>query len=125
MVVGIGMDLVEIGRIAEVLAHHGSRFERRVFTEGEVRDCEARVDRVRALAARFAAKEACLKALGTGIAEGLALRQVEVLRHPSGRPELRLSGAAEERARAMGVRRMHVSLTHQDTVAGAFVVLEG
>jgi holo-[acyl-carrier protein] synthase len=124
MVLGIGMDLVEIERIAHVLASHGERFERRVFTPGELRDCAARSDRVRALAARFAAKEACLKALGTGMAEGLALRHVEVVRAPSGRPDLRLHDAAEARARSLGVRRMHVSLTHQDTVAGAVVVLE-
>ena len=125
MVVGVGLDLVEIERIAHVLATHGGRFERRVFTAAEVRTCDARPDRVRALAARFAAKEACLKALGTGMTEGLALRQVEVVRNANGRPELRLSGAAADRADALGVRRMHVSLTHQDTVAGAVVVLEG
>ena len=125
MVVGIGLDLVEIGRISHVLATRGARFEARVFTRDEVRDCDARVDRVRALAARFAAKEACLKALGTGMTEGLALRQVEVVRSPNGRPDLRLSGAARARAEALGVRRMHVTLTHQDTVAGAVVVLEG
>lgn len=125
MVVGVGLDLVEIERIAHVLNAHGARFERRVYTDAEIRDCHARTDRVRALAARFAAKEACLKALGTGMAEGLALRQVEVVRRPNGRPDLRLSGAAEERATALGVRRMHVSLTHQDTVAGAVVILEG
>ena len=125
MVLGLGMDLVEIHRIADVLATQGARFERRVFTDEELRDCGARADRVHALAARFAAKEACLKALGTGMTEGLALRQVEVVRSPNGRPDLRLSGAAAARAEAMGVRRMHVSLTHQDTVAGAVVVLEG
>ncbi len=125
MVIGIGMDLVEIERIARVLETHGERFERRVFTPEEVRHCAARADRVRALAARFAAKEACLKAFGTGMAEGLALNQVEVVRDPRGRPDLRLSGAAGERARDLGVRRVHVSLTHQDTVAGAVVVLEG
>ena len=125
MVVGVGLDLVEIERIAHVLATRGARFEARVFTPDEVRVCGSRTDRVRALAARFAAKEACLKALGTGMAEGLALRQVEVVRGPNGRPDLRLHGAARARADALGVRRMHVSLTHQDTVAGAVVVLEG
>lgn len=125
MVIGIGIDLVEIERIAAVLRARGERFERRVYTPEEVRLCAARADRVRALAARFAAKEACLKALGTGMAEGLALRQVEVVRAPSGRPDLRLSGAAAERAERLGVRRVLVSLTHQDTVAAAVVVLEG
>lgn len=125
MVVGIGLDVVEVPRFEGVLSRHGERFERRVFAPGEIAACARRADRPRALAARFAAKEACLKALGTGWAEGLAFSQVEVENEPSGRPALRLHGPAAERAAALGVLRIHLSLTHDGEVAAAVVVLEG
>ena len=120
---GLGIDLVEIERFSRTLERHAGRFEERVFTVGERSDCSDRKDRVQALAARFAAKEACLKALGTGWAEGLGFQQIEVVREPSGQPRLRLQGAAAERARCMGVTGMHVSLTHQPGAAAAVVVL--
>lgn len=122
---GLGIDLLETHRLARALSAHGDRFERRVFTERELADCERRGDRVQALAARFAAKEACLKALGTGWSEGLAFRQVEVERSGNGKPTILLHGAAAERARALGVARVHVSLTHQPGTAAAVVILEG
>lgn len=125
MIRGMGIDLVETRRIADALASGGERFEQRVFTETEREQCRNRRDRDQALAARFAAKEACLKALGTGWAEGLAFRQVEVVRTESGQPELRLHGAAAKRARMAGVTRVHVSLTHQQGAAAAVVLLEG
>ncbi len=125
MIVGIGLDVVEVPRFEGVLVRHGERFERRVFAPGEIAACARRADRSRALAARFAAKEACLKALGTGWAEGLAFSQVEVENEPSGRPGLRLHGRAGERAAALGVVRIHLSLTHDGEVAAAMVVLEG
>jgi len=124
MILGVGLDLIEIDRLARVLSIHGRRFEERVFTPAESAYCANRRDRVQALAARFAAKEACLKALGTGGAEGLAFRQVEVLKGSTGRPSIRLSGAAAVRAETIGVRWIHVSLTHQPGTAGALVVLE-
>ncbi len=96
-----------------------------MFTEAEIADCADRADRAQALAARFAAKEACLKALGTGWAEGLSFQQVEVVKDSGGRPALRLLGAARARAVSIGVTRVHVSLTHQRGMAGAVVVLEG
>ena len=123
MVVGLGIDLVETARLGRALART-SGFESRVFTEGESADCAARGDRVQALAARFAAKEACLKALGTGWAGGLGFRQVEVVRETSGSPTLRLHGAAAARAASLGVTRIHVSLTHQASAAAAVVLLE-
>ena len=125
MVLGVGFDIVEVERIARSLDRTGERFERRVFTDAERSDCAGRVDRVQALAARFAAKEACLKALGTGWAEGLAFRQVEVVRAPNGRPSILLHAAARQRAERLGIRTVHVSLTHQPGVAGALVMLEG
>ena len=124
MIVGLGIDLVETARLARILEEHGGRFEARVFTADELADCRRRKDRVQALAARFAAKEACMKALGTGWSEGVGFGQIEVVRSANGRPELRLHGVAAERARSAGAVRWHVSLTHQDGIAGAVVVLE-
>jgi holo-[acyl-carrier protein] synthase len=124
MILGIGVDLMEPARLERSLAEHGDRFEERVFTPGEIADCTDRADRAQALAARFAAKEACLKALGTGWAEGLGFSQIEVVRAENGRPEIRLNGRAAERADEIGVKSIHVSLTHQPTMAAAVVVLE-
>jgi holo-[acyl-carrier protein] synthase len=125
VIVGIGIDLVENERIRRALDDHGEAFERRVFTPAEIQECAGRADRVEAFAARFAAKEACLKALGTGWAEGLSFQQVEVVRGPGGKPVVELRGRAEERARGLGVRVVHVSLTHEKSMAAAMVVLEG
>ena len=118
------MDIVAIERISRSLAEGDVTLEEQVFTEAERAACADRADRARALAARFAAKEAGLKALGTGWAQGLSFQQVEVVDGEGGRPELRLTGAAAERARALGVGHMHVSLTHDLAVAAAVVVLE-
>jgi len=125
LILGVGIDVVSVTRVARALARYGERFEVRVFTDAERRDCTERVDRDQALAARFAAKEACLKALGTGWRDGFALRQVEVVHGEAGAPTLRLSGRTAEHAQALGVRRLHVSLTHHEDVAAAAVVLEG
>ncbi len=124
MIVGIGLDLMEPGRLARSLEQHGDRFEQRVFTPGEIAHCTPRADRIQALAARFAAKEACMKALGTGWSAGIGFRQVEVVRTGDGPPQIRLTGAAAERAREMGVKTVHVTLTHQPSMAAAVVVLE-
>jgi len=125
MIVGIGIDLVEVARMAKALRERGERFEERVFTPAERAECRDRADRVQALAARFAAKEACLKALGTGWSGGVAFRQVAVVRGAGGVPQIRLEGMAEARARALGVLRIHVSLTHEPGAAAAVVILEG
>jgi len=117
------VDVVAIERISRSLAE-GGKFEEQVFTEEERAACASRAERARALAARFAAKEAGLKPLGTGWAQGLSFQQVEVVDGEGGRPELRLNGAAAERARALGVGHMHVSLSHDLAVAAAVVVLE-
>jgi holo-[acyl-carrier protein] synthase len=125
LIVGLGIDLVDTERIAAVLDRHGRRFSERVFTVAERHDCDGRRDRALAFAARFAAKEACMKALGTGWSAGVAFAQIEVVRGAGGSPELRLSGAARARAEALGARRLHVSLTHQPGAAAAVVILEG
>ena len=125
MVKGLGIDLVELARFERALSRHGHRIEERLFTPTERADCDARPDRSQALAARFAAKEAALKALGTGWSKGISFRQIEVLRESSGAPRLRLHDRAALRADELGVRHVHVSLTHQPGVAAAVVVLEG
>ena len=124
MIVGLGIDVVEVARLADALRRHGDRFVERVFTDRERAACDPRSDRVLALAARFAAKEACLKALGTGWAEGLGFRDVEVVREGNQPPRLVLHGEAVRRAEALGVIRTHVSLTHQPGLAAAVVILE-
>jgi len=125
VIIGIGLDVVETAQIERLLGGRGPRVEERVFTAAERDECEGRVDREQALAARFAAKEACLKALGTGLSQGISFLHVEVVSAESGAPVLRLSGRAAERARDQGVQRVHVSLSHQPGIAAAAVILEG
>lgn len=125
MIVGIGLDIVDTQRLARTLAGAGAAaFERRVFTPGELAACAGRVDRVEALAARFAAKEACLKALGVGLFEA-GLQEVEVVRGRGGVPRIRLSGEARRSAGRARVRHVHISLTHEPGFAAAVVILEG
>ena len=124
VIIGIGLDIVETTRFARALGSTEEGFAGRVFTARELMACASRADRVQALAARFAAKEACLKALGAGILES-ALHEVEIVSMQSGAPQLRLAGALAARARGRGARRAHVSLTHQPGVAAAVVILEG
>lgn len=120
MILGIGLDIVELERWARTL----DKIQDQAFTAAELAACGDRVDRIEALAARFAAKEACLKALQAGIRNG-GLRQVEVLSDANGAPTIRLTGELAERARTVGVKHAHVSLSHQNGVAAAVVVLEG
>jgi holo-[acyl-carrier protein] synthase len=124
VIVGVGIDVVEVARLAVALSRHGDRFVERVFTDAEQAACASRGDRVLALAARFAAKEACLKALGTGWADGIGFRDVEVAREGNRPPRLILHGEAARRAETLGVVRSHVSLTHQPGTAAAVVILE-
>jgi len=123
MILGIGLDIVSTERLARALSAPGD-FQERIFTSGELAACVDRSDRVQALAARFAAKEACLKALGVGVLEA-ALRQVEIASDSTGAPQLRLAGALGACARNRGVRNAHVSLTHEPGLAAAVVILEG
>jgi len=124
MILGLGLDVAEIPRIRASLARFGERFIRRVLTEAEAAGMSA-ADPASYVAARFAAKEAAAKALGTGFAQGVTLANIEVVSLPSGAPQLRLHGKALEIANAMGVERMHVSLTHGRDIAAATVILEG
>jgi holo-[acyl-carrier protein] synthase len=125
MIAGIGIDLVNIPRFAELMERKGAAALRRFFTEAEAERSRASKSPPESFAARFAAKEAYFKALGTGWGLGGRWTEVEVVSAPSGAPGLRLSGRAAEAAAERGVRFVHLSLTHTDDTAGAFVVLEG
>ena len=125
MVVGLGTDLMEIARIEASIERHGEHFLRRVFTEGEIAYCnQKKRNAAESFAARFAAKEAGAKALGTGISRGIAWKEIEVRRRQGERPELEFHGRAAERAKALGVTRVSLSLTHSRDMAMAVVVLE-
>ena len=124
MIVGIGLDLVETERLRRLLSDPRENLAQRMFTAAEQSECATRADREQALAARFAAKEACLKALGTGWSQGLSPLQVEIVEVEGGAPAIRLSGKAAERARDRGVRQVHVTLSHQPGMAVAAVILE-
>lgn len=124
MVLGLGTDLIEIGRVQQSLARFGERFMHKVFTEGEIAYCQQKKHAAESFAARFAAKEAAAKALGTGIARGISWKEIEVQRKPGERPTLHLTGRAAERANAMGVRHLQLSLTHSRDVAMAVVIVE-
>lgn len=124
MIVGTGVDIAETRRIQESLERYGDRFRNRVYTPAEIAYCESCKNRAERYAARFAAKEAAFKALGTGWRGGVRWVDVEVTHCPSGKPELVLRGRAEQTARELGVRRMAVSLSHADHYAVALVIFE-
>jgi holo-[acyl-carrier protein] synthase len=124
MVIGLGTDLIEIERIERSVARFGERFLERVFTPGEIAYCHAKKGSAESFAARFAAKEAGAKALGTGISRGVSWKEFEVKRKPGQRPELHLSGRAAEIAGELGVKRMSLSLTHSREMSMAVVVAE-
>lgn len=124
MIIGSGIDLVEIPRIQHSLDRYGSRFLNRVYIASEQNYCLSKRNAAESLAARFAAKEAAAKALGTGISRGVSWLELEVVRAPGGRPSLRFHGRALEIARALGAAQAALSLSHTGTLAIASVVLE-
>ena len=127
MICGLGIDVTEVDRMARLLQRFGLRFAQKILTPEEVRLLPVSLGAPTApatLAARFAAKEAAAKALGTGFSEGITLQNMEIHRLPSGQPCLHLRGAAAQRMAALGATRAHLSLTHGRDVAAAVVVLE-
>ena len=124
MVLGIGTDLTEISRIQKSIDRFGSRFLERIFTPAEIAYCLTKKHHAESFAARFAAKEAAAKALGTGIAHGVGWQDFEVQRAPSGRPALLLHHRAATLAAALGVTHTAITLTHSRDTALAFVILE-
>jgi holo-[acyl-carrier protein] synthase len=121
-IIAIGIDATDIPRIASTLARYGDRFLQRVFTEAEIAYCSAKRDMSPHLAARFAAKEAGMKALGTGHSQGVLWRDIEVIRR-GGPPQLRFHNAAARRLQTIGAERALLSLTHSDALAFAHVLL--
>jgi holo-[acyl-carrier protein] synthase len=125
MIVGSGIDLVEIGRIQSTMDRYGSRFLNRVYTAAEQAYCLRKKMAAESFAARFAAKEAAAKALGTGISFGVNWLEIEVVRETGGRPSVAFHGRAAQIASRLGVARAALSLTHTSALAMASVVLEG
>jgi holo-[acyl-carrier protein] synthase len=124
MIVGTGIDIAEVERIAASIARFGRRFTERVFTADEIRYCESKANRAERYAARFAAKEAAMKAIGTGWSRGVTWKDVEVRRQPGTRPSIAFHGRAEEFFGKLGAVRSHLSITHTDRFAMAQVILE-
>jgi holo-[acyl-carrier protein] synthase len=125
MVLGLGSDLIEIARIEASIARYGNRFVERIFTAEEIAYCQRKRNAAESFAARFAAKEAGAKALGTGISYGIAWSEIEVRREPSGKPTLHWSGRALAWAQRLGVQRTALTLTHSGAMALAVVIVEG
>ena len=123
MLIGTGVDLIEVERIARSIERYGDRFLRRVYTDGEIAYCR-RKRGAESFAARFAAKEAAAKALGTGISRGVTWSEFQVDRSPGGPPILELRGRAGLLAKQLGVRTISLSLTHTGSLAMAMVVME-
>jgi holo-[acyl-carrier protein] synthase len=128
MIIGIGNDIIDIRRVEKTLERYGERFIGRIFTEVEVRKSERRRQRAASYAKRFAAKEACAKALGTGMSAGVFWRDMGVVNLPSGKPTMALTGGAAERLKRLmpdGHRaEIHVTITDDFPMAQAFVVIE-
>lgn len=124
-IIGVGHDVVELDRIRRSLEQFGESFLARCFTAEERRFCGERRDPVPGLAARFAAKEAGAKALGTGISGGVGFLEIEVRREEGQPPTLHFHRGAAELAERLGIRVVHVSLTHGRDIASAFVIAEG
>ena len=128
MILGVGNDMVDIRRIEETLGNYGERFIRRIFTEVEIRKSEKRAARAASYAKRFAAKEACSKALGTGFRRGVFWRDMGVVNEPSGKPTMVLTGGALEQLRRLTpaghVTRIHLTITDDFPWAQAIVMIE-
>jgi holo-[acyl-carrier protein] synthase len=122
MIIGLGMDLVEIADFEQKV--RSDAFLRKVFAEVEIQECRSSINSTERFAGRFAAKEACMKALGHGIRQEIWFTQIQVLNDASGAPYVRVSGEAEKVLNAKGVKRIYISITHTKNTAGAAVILE-
>ena len=124
LIVGLGLDIAEIDRIEAAIARHGAPILQRLYTSSEVEYCESHRNKFERYAVRFAAKEATMKALGTGWRRGVRWRDIEVIREPSGKPSLSLKGAAKRIAEELGVNNISLTITHSGNLALAEVILE-
>jgi len=122
---GIGIDVVQVDRIAGSLERFGARFESRIFTDAELAYCRGNKDPLPHLAARFAGKEAAFKAIGTGLSAGVGWKHAEVIQPGGRQPQLQFHGVALERFQSLGCQRSHLTIAHDAGVAVACVVLEG
>jgi holo-[acyl-carrier protein] synthase len=125
MILGTGVDIAEVPRIRESIERYGERFLRRIYTDGEIQYCESKASRFESYAARFAAKEAGMKALGTGWSRGVRWRDIEVVRPKGQRPTIQFHGQAAAIADKLGTKNVALSLTHTREEALAHVILEG
>jgi holo-[acyl-carrier protein] synthase len=125
MILGIGSDILDVARVTQALERDGDRFREDVFSAGEISYCEGKRHPAQHYAARFAAKEAFVKALGNGVRDGIVWRDIEIRHEPTGQPRLRLSGASQRLADGRGVRQVHLTLSHTAEYAAATVILEG
>ncbi|MDD2506686.1 MAG: holo-ACP synthase [Candidatus Cloacimonetes bacterium] len=124
MIIGVGTDIVEIGRIDRLLDRN-PRFVDKVFSSAEIEYCSSKASPAQSFAARFAAKEAFLKSLGTGWDQGISWQEIEVMNDNQGKPDIRLCGKAKELAEQKGIRLIHLSLSHEKQYAVASVIAEG
>jgi holo-[acyl-carrier protein] synthase len=124
MILGTGVDLAEVDRIRDAIGRYGDRFVRRIYTAGEIAYVERKANKFERYAGRFAAKEAGMKAIGTGWRRGVTWQDFEVANLPSGRPTLRLHGVAAQVAEKMGVKSISLSITHTAALGMAHVILE-
>jgi len=125
VILGVGIDIAEVDRIRSAIDRHGQRFLERVYTPGEIAYVERKANRFERYAGRFAAKEAGMKAIGTGWKRGVRWRDFEVANLPSGKPTLRLHGEAARVAEGLGVKVVSLSITHTAALGMAHVILEG
>ncbi|MBN2054152.1 holo-ACP synthase [bacterium] len=124
MIIGLGLDILDIARLQCMLDRHGGEFKKRVFSDDEIAYCDAKRDPAQHFAARFAAKEAFLKALGCGLRHGIEWLDMEIELDDLGKPTLKIRGVAEKELAKRAVQRIHVSMTHVQQCAAAVVVLE-
>ena len=124
MIHGTGVDLIEISRIKNSIQKYSGKFEERVFTSKEIDYCRSKADPFKHFAARFAAKEAVLKSLGTGMAEGISWKDMEILNQESGQPVLSLSGKGRDIFDSLNLSTIHISMTHDKQYAVAQAIAE-
>jgi len=124
MIVGLGVDIAEVSRIEAAIARNRVAFLKRIYTPSEIAYCEKHRNSGERFAGRFAAKEAAMKALGTGWTSGVRWVDIEVVREPSGKPTLKLSGASQEIAHRLGVKHIALTITHTGNTALAQVIFE-
>ena len=124
MIVGLGVDITEVDRIEAAMNRHGRGFLERLFTPAEISYCERHRNRAERFAGRFAAKEAAMKALGTGWARGVRWLDIEIVREPSGKPTLKFTGETRAIAARLGVKNIALTITHDGNTALAQVILE-